>query len=364
MKVFQFGLESSLKRIFFVFCITVVWTLVVPGVIGKLSGVFSQEDLRQSLPPPAQSKLAAFEAEKSVVMLEMEKVNVLLADALRNTNMSSVAPLLAFKQALRSDMQDMRSPFILLPFFPGANNIFQPCIYLFLGIILVVVRPVRLHFNAAFFRRVIMFAAPITLIYRSPTWLRNAPFFRNTGRVVYSDANLDVAPVMFWWQELAGIGIAIAIAIIWLQWIKELKRVQMIESRTGFAYVSNPLVLRNLAESVIRWQVCSVCLACAFIPLTAYFYDILFHDHDYRYAAQAFIIHGIWLLTWFIISCPLIWLYHQYQLAKLEVFAGSAADAEKLVVKELEPFNIGNLTASAILAALSFLAPIVHGIIS
>jgi hypothetical protein len=121
----------------------------------------------------------------------------------------------------------------------------------------------------------------------------------------------------------------------------------------------------------LHWQIASILLGSAFLWYTIFFWQMVIVYKDIRYTPHAIIVNSIWIMTWMIISLPLlITSYHWYKLRSRAVVALTKAslpndydpDRVAVALDKLQPISPWNLAASSIAVAVSLIAPFVKNL--
>jgi hypothetical protein len=96
----------------------------------------------------------------------------------------------------------------------------------------------------------------------------------------------------------------------------------------------------------LQWQVCSIVLAGAFLPYTFFFWSYVIELRDNRYLAHALIMHGLWGVSWLLISLPLAWTWYEWNTRyKLRAsIAATRPDFDK--TQEHSTLELGSLLGS------------------
>jgi hypothetical protein len=147
--------------------------------------------------------------------------------------------------------------------------------------------------------------------------MRNIPSLRYIDRKVYANGNWDISVGSFFVQELQALLGCVLVVAVWRIWTDFLP-VWRLQVRECLKDEADDKKVAEFAEGfvrlVIHWQVCSVVLAGAFVPYTFFFWDYVIGYRDKRYLAHALIIHGMWGMTWLLISMPLAWTWYEWNV--------------------------------------------------
>ena len=138
---------------------------------------------------------------------------------------------------------------------------------------------------------------------------------------------------------------------------------------TGPYAALDPSLIKQLATSFLHWQGTSIILAFGFIWYTQFFWHTVIVIGDRRYILQAFIIHGIWIFTWLIISLPLLTTWNHWQLARAKaiyyVISSESNSKDKTdsilsAIRDSQPISGWNAAVSGAAAILSLFSPFIH----
>jgi hypothetical protein len=210
----------------------------------------------------------------------------------------------------------------------------------------------------------------IFIFYRWPTWWRNTPLGEE-GRKFFGNANFDIDRIGFFVQETLGAGVALLLAVLWLQWSAYYTQVRVqLSARAGREPVEEalkPELAEDLSMMFLHWQIASALIALSFFWYTIFFWQTVMVGNDMRYLPHAIIVHSLWFMSWIIVSLPLvITAYEWHRVRSRAAIALSRMDRTPshdapLVVdamEKLEPIGYWNIAASAIAVAASFAIPI------
>ncbi len=140
--------------------------------------------------------------------------------------------------------------------------------------------------------------------------------------------------------------------------------------------VPNPLdrfldirLVDRLSEIFVRWQLCSLVLALAFLLYTNVFWQYVVQYKDQRYVVSAIIIHAMWGLTWAIVSLPMLKAWYSWYLTRIEAISritwdpsasSAGSDTALKGIQEINPIPIWSIAGSTITAIVTFLLPLVN----
>jgi hypothetical protein len=155
-----------------------------------------------------------------------------------------------------------------------------------------------------------------------------------------------------------------------IQWRKELSVVRKTNRlNNNQVYI----LLQSLSRQFIHWQVCSVLLACAFVPYTFLFWRYISDYGDMRYLPHALIIHALWAFCWLAVSLPLMQTWYDWTL-KQAMFSFQVKEPneskesdesdEKNEADKFPSSPIGflNVITTIVVALLTFGSPIIKAV--
>ncbi len=166
-----------------------------------------------------------------------------------------------------------------------------------------------LRYQRSFGSYALMFGG-LLFFYRWPTWIRNTGWFGTAHRVVYAPQNIDISVPSFFLQEWNASIVAVCILELLLGWsnyfVKWRKELSVVRKTKRLDNNQIYILMQSLSRQFIHWQVCSVLLACAFVPYTFLFWKYISEYEDIRYLPHALIIHVLWAWCWLAVSLPLM----------------------------------------------------------
>jgi hypothetical protein len=352
----------------------ILFGLFIPGVLYYFTGTFSSTNVANKL--PANEKLL-WEAHENNVKDLKESVRLLdarIADlALHGSPAKDVSALVEERSKLYSLLQAVKGqlPFHLNGFYLGTLMFVWPIFYICISWLVFLFSP-KYPFRWKLRSRLLLFGGTFVL-YRWPTWVRNLYFLRNIERHVYVNGNWDISIPSFFVQESQAALACVLLVGLWIKWADFFP--------IWRAHVRNNLLIRNAEEKqtaefgkqllalFVHWQLCSVILAGAFVPYTYFFWNYVIDYGDKRYLAHALIMHGLWGVTWLLISLPLVWTWYEWNLryrlgAGIAHRRGSPNDADEFKVDVGSVVGSWNVVGSLVGAALTFGFPLIKEILT
>jgi hypothetical protein len=119
-----------------------------------------------------------------------------------------------------------------------------------------------------------------------------------------------------------------------------------------------PEFLENLSALFLYWQMCSIILAGAFLPYTVFFWTYVISFGDQRYLPHAVIMHGLWGVSWLLISLPLGWTWYQW---KVRYRLRAQARKGEMMAPPIHSLNVvGSLIGALLAFGLPFLQLVAH----
>jgi hypothetical protein len=210
---------------------------------------------------------------------------------------------------------------------------------------------------------------------RWPTWTRNF-LLPDEGRVIYADANFDVSHSIFFLQEFLALITLLLLAILWQQWADfsvQRQNETIFKGETPLECALDYRGADSFSLTFVQWQICSIVLACGFVPYTNFFWEYIFRDGDYRYIVHAVIVHTLWLVSWTLISLPLLLTWRQWRAVRAQAIEALVLDAARRqtavddsLAKLLNDQPISGWNSVGSMGALVgvFIGPVVHAMLS
>ena len=390
------------KRLVWLIAISLLFAMVLPGIVAACNRGFTADKLTQKILGRSDStnatiavnKLNQFNADNSNYLAKSEELvsNYFLIAKIDVTNSLSKENIERFK-FIGEQLKRSRPHVTMVPFYPyliTQTNGNAPVWFFCFATLFFVMRPHlvpefewfalvnlrgRLHQSVCLF----FFALFIQVFYFFNIWFRN--FFNwNDNRTLYAYCNLDVSPGSFLMAQVVDSATIVLVMLVWLKYCRiysdicqEYKARRTTENE--FAYATNPKTVTGLAAAYLDWQIASVLIGIPCLTQTFFYYQLIFKDGDNRYMPQAINCQILWLVTWMLVSLPLITRYHFWALAKMEALLKGEKNGEEQeknfagqlklrtrIFKNIKPFSAVNLILSALLSALSFLLPLLQGL--
>jgi hypothetical protein len=356
---------------------SIIAGLIIPALIAHFTGVFYLADIKCrikcKIKEPAKSRITEFYELQDRLRSRIKCARQLVLHRVDKTPAEVSESINALKalSAYESEVEDSKSVFNVAPFFLNEIMLIWTVQYTLLGWLISILNPARLLSIKRWIRPLILIALGLYVTYEWPVWMRNF-VLTDEGRHIFSFANYDLSPWSFWAQELNTILYCLLLAALWLQWTAffEHRRSQLAIELSG-----NPLEaalsassLRRLSYTFLHWQACSALLAVAFVFFTGAFWEFVFAHKDLRYLIPAITIHVVWGITWWLMSLPLLVTWYSWQSLRSQAMANLAShgagttDERELklnLLSKAKPVEFWNLVASGVIAAASFVWPLV-----
>jgi hypothetical protein len=362
----------QLRRLLYIILFTMAWTLLVPGFISYQENLLYVGQMTDRIPKHATIAIAAFQKYKQ--QKSQLKKGVTIVDSLiyqnldKKDNANYLDNLFTIKKDYQSELSLLKEPIAFRPFYGNRIPYYWFINYFALLILVFIVSPVNNKIISI--RRAILVALILHLLYSSFNYLRNFLFY-NEGRVIFSYAHHDISPIGFFLQEIQFFGMCLMVATIWIQWDLHLNN---ISKYTSGWKAGKDISLQSLNESsrfiyalFMRWQLSSILLAGGFLIWTFHFWNLAFEVGDVRYYISAIIMHLFWLVSWIILSRPLVMAFTRWTSLKSNFEAmicekpNEFKNAEYALkyVNHLNPLSAYQLLATSVAAIGSLLLPFI-----
>jgi hypothetical protein len=350
--------------------ISLLWTLVIPGVVAYAGGVFYREEMLDRLPPIAKTKLDSFTSQQNTRRQKIESIDTMIESSARAGSSTEQSSLWQLRDRLQKEYESAVPPVSAIPFYLNPQMLLWPAIYICLGWLLFLLKP-PLPDGASrpqHYIKVLILGFSIYVLYEWPLWMRNI-VLSSEGRTVFAYPNIDIHPASFVTQELVIIGFCFLLAALWYQWANSLRyRIAKLKVPAGNALKAalDPKRLEHFSESFVHWQICSITLALGFLFFTNFFWTLVARYNDQRYFLSALTAHLLWGISWIFISLPLIVTWRDWERTRMRALAALVSDAHvtkekyeatKEVLAEMRPLNRISVSISGIGALVSFVLP-------
>jgi hypothetical protein len=358
-----------------IFLLSVLLGVVIPGWLYHACGTFDEKDVLRHLPKEAASEWATYQSSIRDLQQPIDRINNRLIAGSATLSPSDVLALIEGREKQQSALDKLSNspPFHVSSFYLNSLMFLWPTMYACFACFACLLK-LKYPVKRAIGSQLIVFAG-VWFVYRLPTWLRNLPPLWYIKRNVYANGNWDVSPFSFIVQEGQALIVSLLLAYIWINladffpyWcgivLQHWKSIQSGELRPQF--------VEGLTALFIYWQVCSVLLAGAFVPYSLFFWNFVIDFKDQRYLASALIVHGLWGITWLLLSLPLAWSWYQWSVTLKLYDLNSAPGRDGLSVTGEEvlattnvssPIGAWNFVGSLTCAVLTFGFPVLKKIL-
>jgi hypothetical protein len=377
-----------LKKATFIFLLAFSFGVVYPGVAAELTGVFSENDVKETMlskhsDEHLQKKvreLNKFDQYKTSISKETEKIQTYIATLeITSENLTQIDGALSLYKALNNEKKENEAhpPIRISPFYMGSTMLLWPALYACLAwLIFIFPPPLKQESSKVIpIGTLLLLTLSIDVIYRSPTWFRNTPLGLVEGRISYGSNNIDIDPLGFFVQESLGLMVAFLVAIVWLKWSAYYRQINARLSATvdkdPITEALRPDISEDLAHMFLHWQIVSILLTLGFVWYTVFFWQMVIGNGDFRYLPHAIIVHSMWVVTWIIISLPLLVTSYQWHkihgramvaLAKMDLPKDYDPDRLAAALEKLQPISSWNIAASSIAVVVSLLVPFLKNV--
>jgi hypothetical protein len=355
--------------------VAILWSLILPGVVAYHDGVFYDDDaFLTHLPSAAKAEIGQFRAEKQKQQDNLAAVDSLLHGAFgaSRSNAQDVSDLLKTRTELAAELETMKPKVSAIPFYLNPQMLLWPAIYSALGLLVFVVPPyfVRQQPISDRIRKSLVLGLMIYVVYEWPLWMRNV--FTAHGRTVYGYPNIDVDKGSFIMQELVIGGFCMLLGFLWAQWTcffnlsaSASKRKQAPDDSWKAAF--DAARVNEVSLLFTHWQVASLILGAGFFFFTQFFWGIVGKLNDQRYILSALVAHGLWGVSWILMTLPLMSAWRDWSQARIKALTHLATRQEtsgidaKLaadLLKEVQPVAWTNLFFTQAAAGLTFVLPL------
>jgi hypothetical protein len=165
-------------------------------------------------------ELKHFRSQQLLISNGIKKIDVYLTGLADNpSKLADVQAAIALRQFLQAQKNEAVPPVGTNAFYLGSTMLLWPAFFALVGW-LIFIFPPRLGQDALqqlTSKRVLFLWLFIFIFYRWPTWWRNTPLGEE-GRKFFGNANFDIDRIGFFVQETLGAGVALLLAVLWLQW--------------------------------------------------------------------------------------------------------------------------------------------------
>jgi hypothetical protein len=356
-------------------CLSLVVGTVLPGFIADKDKVFRGMDIRVKIReqlPQHPSLRAVVDSEDKQAFYHAQ-INEITQKLLREDSASGqdITALLALRAVLERQLSAEQRQFTIRPFFLSNTMLDWPLVwsamYTALGIVSFLLIPRGSLLPTLKSRYLIVSIVTFYFLYQAPTWL-NSFLLSTDVRRVFSSFNIDISLTAFVMQE---VNTALLFGLVFLLWKRGLEfflaRQQYLRQQASEALTVGSVLL--VSDTFLQWQVSSIVLGLGFICYTGLFWNYAIVLGDHRYLVSAVVLHIIWLLSWWIISLPLLVTWEDFSRKKLEAILGQSSNIrpphQGLSVENIahiSPVSLWSGIGSVAAVAASLALPIIHAL--
>lgn len=367
-----------LRRVVVIIFVSLLLGLIIPGMVAFRSGVFYESQIKHHLPHDAQVKMDAFDAHQAQLTRGIDQTSALLLRLAQQPGKSYNLPaLIELRTELSKERDAAKPPIVLSPLYLSPIMLLWVVEFVCLGCLNFVLPPSHNLPLRTFIKngQIFLIGLGLYVLYEWSLWFRNFVVSRSERRTVYSFANYDVSPAGFFAQEVTTIIFSLLLALLWQQWLAFFsQRRSELQERPDDARLAalDFTGVERLSNTFLHWQVTSLLLAVAFITFTGNFWTLIARYNDARYLIPAINIHCIWMLSWLVVSAPLLLTWYSWQSTRMRAIAtmieqmpedGGKVEATLKSLQDLQPIAFWNLAASGVATAISFALPLIQAVI-
>lgn len=368
--------ESVLTKVLLILFISIFWNFIVPGLVAYWDDVFFSVGIKNKLDiiegdlseysilglkkfRDFEDKKARYEQKISDIEKELTSNNVAYGD-IRN--------LINIKETYSKDLTELKRPVKIVPFFESQTQFYFTFITFFLGLCIFLANPPNSRKIDSF--RLIAVTTVIYLSLQSTNWFRNFAVFEEF-RPVFSFAHYDISRTSFYLQELRALVICFLISLLWRKWI--VYHDHTIGSIKDYFQkeisIDNFNDLSSLVVSMFSlWQINMIIIVLAFFPWTFFYWNNFLSLGDNRFIISALFIHICWIISWSLISAPLIYTFYKWNslktayLSQLSTNQSEERNIDRIIefVKDNNPLTSFQLLGAGVVSVITFLLPLAN----
>jgi hypothetical protein len=346
--------------------ISLLFGAIIPGGLAIQQGVLDASGVKSRLPDEIKRILADADASRGDHLRAIAAIDSRLAAMPKPAD--DIDELLRLR-AFHAERLAERPAISVSGYFDSFIFVVWILWCFFLLVLLFVLKPTRkaLPSTAKGWLDLGGGALLLHLIYHWTVWARNF-LLDGSGRRYFSQAHYDISPIGFFVQEVQNLVVSVMVVAIWMQWMQyartERRRWRQPRTCSGVSGLSPTLVSR-LSMMLLHWQLASLILAGAFLPVMCFFWSMIFTNRDYRYLIAAITLQAIWAVSWTIITQPLLRSWMSWLELRNRALFSSITQDEPLQTDdllkcygELRPFSFWNLGLSTAIAVITYISPL------
>lgn len=371
--------ENFLKWLLIIIAMSIIWNFIIPGLVAYSDNVFSLEGIKERLnnmenkfpeySKKSLEKLHSYEEKRKDYEQIISDIDNKVSFALKkNEGFSDVEILTRTKAIYEKELAELKKPVKIVSFYESQTQYYFSAITIFLSLCVFLIKPTIL--KKINWKKLIVLAITIYLCLQSTNWIRSFSVF-DEFRPVFSYAHYDISPKSFFLQEIRAVTICFLISLLWQQWvIFQDETVQKVEKQyeKSFSIIGFNDYTNFVIEIFSLWQINLLVVVLAFFPWTFFYWNNFISLGDNRFIIPALFIHIIWVISWGLISAPLVYIFYKWTLFKAKSLALLSSESNKIketekkidFVKELNPLSNFQLIGAGVASVISFLLPLVN----
>lgn len=118
---------------------SLLWVLVIPGVVAAWGGVFYRAGIESKLPAEAKAKLNAFNFEQAARRTSLATIDAALT--VQTISAETVKALIHLRSDITEQIQTARAPISAIPFHLNPQLLLWPAIYASMGWLSLLLQP-------------------------------------------------------------------------------------------------------------------------------------------------------------------------------------------------------------------------------
>jgi hypothetical protein len=180
----------GVRHVIMYFCVVVLWTYVLPGIVASRDGVLTAEGVAQHLKDGAKQQWQDYEDRKNYEQRSLKNIDQTVAQDLAKGGTEKLRDLVALRGVYNSELSTLTPPLTVAGLVGNWLLEIWVLSYLALGCLLVVLQkqsPVRIQFP-----RVVLWSVGLYVAFNWSNWIRNGLLTTpDRGRRVY-----EVLPIL------------------------------------------------------------------------------------------------------------------------------------------------------------------------
>lgn len=360
--------SRDFQNIFGLFLISVIITVVIPGIVSSIGGTFYEKDIRFTLSNNEKftNQLRLInEYEKQNAILDSHisiidaKLNSIDGDSLKH--LEYFDELVKIKTYLVNEKSISKPPISIIPFYLNPQMLLWLGIFAaFLLLIYLLIKEASSKFS--FSKNLCLLTFVIYLFYEWPLWVRNF-ILSNDKRTVYAYPNFDIDKYSFFCQEFIILSFCFLAAILIFVSLDIYNTKRNIINQNSDIH-KFLIISSYYSSSYKNWFINSLILAMGFLSFTNFFWRLVFNYGDQRYIISAVNAHIIWAVCWVAISLNVLKYLQLFEKTKRDILRNNPDDKTLKIVMDHQPANNLTIIISGIVSLATFLSPLLKMFIS